>query len=284
MSPGIVEWIMVRDIIILTIVAIFVIGSYLHGTKNSRRSAQFPPNMRLLRFYYAATGLFALCVIGIGARASALSWKEAACALVMVAAIHAIRAHFDRAMDPHHRTRSASLRYAVDALANLSTILFALFATAEGSWHLAAAAFGFGLLLILKELKFRVGDDVDHVDPGSLVTIKDKGKRLLQARRAKRRDFFANYMKSYFYITVGFAILYRVLAVFSIEAQLAIAGNGSSGLSPGWDALWFAVKSIALASAPGNVLLLQFVVALQFVTSITLATQILLTVYRGSQS
>lgn len=275
---------MVRDIIILAIVAIFVIASYLHGTKNSGRSAQMPPNTRLLRLYYAATGLFALCVIGLGARASALSWKEAAWALVMVAAIHAIRAHFDRAMDPYHRTWSASLRYVVDALANLSTILFALFATAEGDRLLVAVAFGFGLLLILKELKFRVGDDVDYVDPRSLVTIKDKGKRLLQARRAKRRDFFANYMKSYFYITVGFAVLYRVLAVFSSDARLAIADNGTSGLSPGWDALWFAVKGIALASDPDHVLLLQFVMGVQLVTSIILATQILVTVYRSSQS
>jgi hypothetical protein len=223
-------------------------------------------------------------VIGIGARASALSWKEAAWALAMVAAIHAMRVHFDRAMDPYHRTWSASLRYVIDAVANLSTILFALFATAEGNRLLVVVAFGFGLLLILKELKFRVGDDVEHVDPGSVATIKDKGKRLLHARRAQRRDFFSNYVKSYFYITVGFAILYRVLAVFSSDARVAIADNGSSGLSPGWDALWFAVKSIALASAPAHVLPLQFVMGVQFATSIMFATLILLTVFRSSQS
>lgn len=67
----------------------------------------------------------------------------------------------------------------MDALANLSTIVFALFVTAEGNRLLEVAAFGFGLSLILKKLKLRVSDDVGHVDPASFVTIKDKAKRLL---------------------------------------------------------------------------------------------------------
>jgi hypothetical protein len=275
---------MIRDVTVLTVALVFVGASYLHGNKNSRRAAQFSPDMRILHFYYVATSLFTLCVIAIGARASHLTWKEAGFAFLMVATIHAIRAYFERDMDPYHCTGSASVRYGVDALANLSTILFALFATAGGDRLLVFAAFGFGLLLILKELKFRISDDVDHIDHASLPMMKDKRKRLLEARRAKRRDFFANYIKSYFYITIGFAILYRVLAIFSAHAGSAIADNGTNGVSPAWDALWFSVKSIALASAPGHVLLLQFAMGVQFVTSIALATQVLLTVYRSSQS
>lgn len=269
---------------VLIVAAIFVVASYFHGKKNSRRSAAHPPDMRLLLLFYSATAAFSLCVLVVGLEVNRTTWTEAGAALAMIAVIHTLRAYFERSMDPFHKTQSATVRYGFDALANLSTIIFAIFALARGDLLYVLMAAAFSLMMILKELKFRVDDDVEHVDPSVLATIKDKQKRILQNRRAKRRDFFANYIKSYFYIIVGFALLYGVAGHFQQDAAAAIADNGTNGAWPRWDGLWFAVRSIALASAPGHVLTLQIMMGVQFVTSIALATHILLSVYRSSPS
>lgn len=138
---------------------------------------------------------------------------------------------------------------------------------------LIATAMAFGVMFVLKEIQFRICNDIE--DPDSVVD--DPGREPI--RVADRRDFFANYLKSFFYVVVGFAILYAGIAASSNDAARALRDNGT-GTYPAWDALWFSIQGITLNSNPEHLIVLMLLMSAQLVVFLTISAFVILTVFR----
>lgn len=268
---------MVLGHVTVTLIAtFFAFFSLFHGLKNSRRSDPRRNDPRILTPYYFFTLLWALMAVYLGRDAAGRDWAGVAGAAFLVAIIHVIRVVFERtgteedAPEPWHR-------YAIDALANFSTIAFAVFATARGDRWYAVVTLFFGAMMFGKEFKFRVIDDIGNAAKGLLQPDRPAEPAPIR----KRREFFANYMKSYCYIAIGCGIGYAALAVLDPKAGQVITSNGSAGWSSAWDALWFALRGFFLANETGNNPLLQMGMAAQCITFVAVVSYIGFSVYRG---
>lgn len=299
---------MSEDTIILIASGAFLLASYFHAMKNSRRSSDGFTNFSYLNFFYCSAFIFASFTLILGMSAEKTTWIDAAGALIIVLFVHTMRAYFEISSDINRKSLKSILRYVMDGSANLSILLFSIFSNSLGKSSLQIISLFLRIFLIFKELKFRIIDDISFIRILKPSYIFNKFTRLktiqknyrnvdapikyrpetisseiyAKKRKSDRRDFFSNFIKSYIYITLGFCIIYRFMMSYSPKSLSAISTNGSEGASLGWDALWFSVTSIVLNSKTDNVAMLQIIVSVQFIISMVLTSYIIFTVYRSA--
>jgi hypothetical protein len=267
-----------EHIVVTAIAVLFAIFSVLHGIKNSRRADEARNHPAILRPYYGLTLLWAIAALYLGRDAGPVEWTETAGAAGVVIFIHGIRVSFERtgtaedAPEPWHR-------YAIDALANLATIVFAIFAIARNDHWYAVLTLFFGAMMFGKEFKYRVIDDARNAAKSWI----KRGRNPEPPPIRKRREFLANYMKSYCYIVIGCSLAYSALTVLDPSVGAVIADNGTQGQAPAWDALWFALRGFILQNDAKHNLLLTLGMAGQFITFVAVGSYFAFSVYRGRE-
>ena len=223
--------------------------SLLYSTRQSFREPGRPRKVGIAPGLAVSGILFALmtgmlCLLQIDAIAGDLAIAAAG-----VAIVHVFRIGLDL-FDAADRLGPGSWRRSVnevelpallfDAGANLCVIWFSIAALA---WHGRSVLFGLvafsGFFMVGKELKFRLWDGLLKRARAPVASSKGGTAGVSRPEIRLAQLFFGQFLKSYFYIVVGFALIY--LAAGRLGWGAPRWAEYASGADAFVDAVWLSV-------------------------------------------
>lgn len=203
----------------------FSFTSILHGFFNSYYDKKRIENRIFLKLHYLSTFLFLSSVVYYAYEGFYSSYYDIFLISFLVFIVHSIRFVFDF-LDLKRMPRFRDfVRPIADAAANLGIAVFAIVASNLRDEKIAWLAIFFSVMLILKELKYRIVDDFFLRKDGSVATSQGgEGTPSSDVMRGFHA-FAGRFVKSFFYIILGFALLYMSLAVYEDDLWKALYGN-----------------------------------------------------------
>ena len=231
------------DGVILIVVSLFALSSVGHACFNSFYTDKRHKIAWLLYVHYALLLAFGACLVWLLLATPSVALGDLALSAVFVALVHLVRFVTDY-LDLRTRDERIDLvRPVFDMAANLATIWFVLSVLAQTRAVLYLPASFLAAMLVFKELKYRIYDDVE-LRPGNKRTSTQGGVGpATKPSVSLWQAFLGRFFKSYFYILIGFALFYLCLARMLPEQTGLITDPGSP--NPFLDGLGYTLAEIA---------------------------------------
>ncbi|MEG3180081.1 ion channel [Sphingomonas sp. LT1P40] len=216
--------------LIAVVATAFLITSFLQACGNWFE--KWPAVLEALEGSHIVTTIVFVFVLSFSYIAAPNSLlNETAVAVPIVLVIHTVRYWLDRKQAKLCGTPPRGWREAVEAVRYLAVILCALVGAASKDPVLVWCAIALSVMLILKELKFRIVDEInERLDP-----VKARERLKIQQNVtfpfAVAKVFLGHFFKSMIYIGVGFALLFENLALVDKPGALVIRSESSSGIA-----------------------------------------------------
>lgn len=228
--------------LIFVVTFVFLIAALFHTFLNSYYDEKNAKHVGLLRFFYLSLILFGCCAVWTCWSVRTAIWHDLLYVAGAVGAVHAVRFWFDW-LDLRNRPGLLNLvRPVFDAGANYVTIAFVLAVAARHDRTLFWPAILLSAMLICKEMYFRMVIDNRQRRTGAVTSSQGGIGEPTDPDLSAHHAFYGRWLKSLFYIIVGFALVFLSLGVVDPKmAQAITSASGSVGILP---ALQFSIKNM----------------------------------------
>lgn len=208
----------------------FALTSVFHGFFNSVYSENRQRRKIILYAHYAALMCFTLTAFWYLYSGGVIPYVDLLLIGWGVAVVHIVRFVLDWLDLRGRETKMDVLRPAADATANFVTIAFITTVVSRGNYLLSWIALLFSFTIVFKEIKYRTIDDFYLRNDSTVTTSQGGTGHVTNENLSGWHAYAGRYIKSFFYIIVGFSLIYMCLSVVDPSLKSIIQPNGGTPL------------------------------------------------------